>query len=201
MKGGVEPMSRSKVTLPAAGLLLILIIVSFGVVLEAEPAESSAGSSLSLERMVLSSGGSAGMALAWSGNGTLGQFAPPGASLAGTRILLSGFWALPSNAMSGRQDLIDVPRGDCLLQNVPNPFGATTRIEYILSGESTVKVSVFNVRGQRVRTLVAATQAPGRHAALWDGLDGEGRAVSPGIYFYRLDTDEHGAIRKMVLAR
>jgi hypothetical protein len=103
--------------------------------------------------------------------------------------------------MSGRLDLIEVPHGDYLFQNVPNPFRATTRIEYVLSGESGVKVSVFNVRGQRIRTLVAATQGPGRHAALWDGLDDGGRAVSPGIYFYRLDTEKHGTIRKMVLAR
>jgi flagellar hook assembly protein FlgD len=93
------------------------------------------------------------------------------------------------------------PQQDYLFQNFPNPFMSSTRIEYALSRECAAEVSVFDVNGRRVRTLLTAAQGPGRHSVIWDGCDESGRRVSPGIYFYRLEVDNHRTVRKMVLAR
>ena len=194
-------MSKAKVSVLVTGLLLLLLLISIGDVFLAETVHPSGGSSFLLERCVLSSGGCPGAATAFMSNGTLGQSTPLGEGLAGDKLLRTGFWAWPLGAASGLATLSAQPINDYLFQNVPNPFRLSTTIEYMLSEESMVRISVFNVRGQRVRTLVAENQDSGRHGAVWDGLDSSGQKVSPGIYFYRLDTDNYRTVRKMVLAR
>ena len=101
-------------------------------------------------------------------------------------------------ALSG---LTQVPARNHLCQNFPNPFPLSTTIEYTLAKECAAEISVYDVYGRKVRTLLAGTQEPGRYIAVWDGCDDGGREVSPGIYFYRLDADNHRTVRKMVLAR
>lgn len=194
-------MSQAKVWGPMIGLILLLILSSFGRNPIAETVQPSGDPAFNLERSVLSSGGSPGTAPGWMMNGTLGQAAPSGEVLAGDRLLRAGFWAWLPEAASGLTVLSAAPPGDYLFQNFPNPFRLSTTIAYMLSKECAVKVSVFDVHGRRVRTLLTESQGPGRYSAVWDGLDESGREVSPGIYFYRLDADNQRTIRKMVLAR
>jgi hypothetical protein len=194
-------MSQAKVFGPMIGVLLLLAVASFGRGILAETVQASTDQALLLERSVLSSGGSAGAAPPWIISGTLGQSTSSGEGLAGDRILRTGFWAWPPGITSGLTVLSAEPLRDYLFQNFPNPFRSSTAIEYMLAKECVVKISVFDVHGRRVTTLLAESQGPGRHGAVWNGLEEGGREASPGIYFYRLDADNQRTVRKMVLAR
>jgi hypothetical protein len=84
-------------------------------------------------------------------------------------------------------------------QNHPNPFNPETSIGYTIGASSLVKLDIYNVSGQFVRTLVDGYQAQGCHTAVWDGRDGSGRQVSAGVYLYRLKAGNFVQARKMVL--
>jgi len=92
-------------------------------------------------------------------------------------------------------------------QNYPNPFNPSTRIEYWVpetprAGErSNVTVTVYDVRGARVRALVSGPKAAGHYVAQWDGRDDHGTSVGSGIYFYRMATAGFVGTRKMVLLK
>lgn len=95
-----------------------------------------------------------------------------------------------------------VPRGTvALLQNHPNPFNPVTRIRYELPSKMPVTLTIFDVTGRRVVTLVEGVQPGGAHMVTWNGRDGGGRAVVTGIYFYELATPEMTLTKKMVLLK
>ncbi len=79
-----------------------------------------------------------------------------------------------------------------LVGNHPNPFNPMTVIRFALPTTQDVELSVFDVRGQRVRTLVHGTMPAGHHEVTWQGRDEGGRQVASGTYFYRLATDGEG---------
>ena len=84
-------------------------------------------------------------------------------------------------------------------QNFPNPFNPATKVPYTLARKSEVNVSVFNILGQKVKTLVNAEELPGPHEVIWNGDDDGGNKVASGIYFYKIVTADYIATRKMVL--
>ena len=94
-----------------------------------------------------------------------------------------------------------MPEQFALGQNFPNPFNPETTIAYDLPEKTRVQVEVFDVLGQKVRTLVDGEQAAGRYQVRWEGRDENGRNAASGIYFYRLHTDGFHSIRRMVLLR
>jgi hypothetical protein len=83
-------------------------------------------------------------------------------------------------------------------QNRPNPFTASTSIRYQLSAPGAVTLSVYNVAGQKVRTLVSGKQQAGAHEVNWNGRNGAGRQLSAGVYFCRLETTERTMTAKLV---
>jgi hypothetical protein len=88
-----------------------------------------------------------------------------------------------------------------LAQNFPNPFNPSTTIRFSLEEASHVRLAVYNVAGQEIRTLMDASCGQGSHSVVWDGRDAHGRSVTSGVYLYRLAAGERVAIRKMVLAK
>ena len=88
-----------------------------------------------------------------------------------------------------------------LLPNWPNPFNPETTLSYSLPEESRVSLEVYDMLGQKVRTLVNDTQAAGSHEARWNGLDADGRPVASGTYLYRLEAGRFAQTRKMTLVR
>lgn len=85
-------------------------------------------------------------------------------------------------------------------QNSPNPFGPETRISYRLEQDLPVRLAVFDAGGRLVRSLISANQVAGEYSVRWDGRDEQGRSVSPGVYFYRLNAAGATEVRKMILA-
>jgi hypothetical protein len=93
-------------------------------------------------------------------------------------------------------------RGSTLHQNFPNPFNPTTSIRYDLDEPSTVTLRIFDAAGRVVRTLRNGVfEAAGPHEAVWNGRDDTGRAVSSGVYFYKLDTGSARETRRMTFLK
>jgi len=104
-------------------------------------------------------------------------------------------------------DVEDDEHGDILpyrfelSQNYPNPFNPVTTIEYSLPRRSSVKIDVFNLLGQKVRTLVDREESAGSYTIEWDGTNTSGQSVSTGVYFYRFQADDHVETKKMLLLK
>jgi hypothetical protein len=87
------------------------------------------------------------------------------------------------------------------ISNYPNPFNPATTIGYNLPQSGHVTVEVFNIIGQKIRTLVDQYQNAGTQTVIWDGQNESSDPVASGIYFYRISSDEFTATRKMVLMK
>ena len=95
-----------------------------------------------------------------------------------------------------------IPAEYALSQNYPNPFNPVTTISFNLPEDGMVKISVFNLLGQEVRTLVSSRLEAGSYKTTWNSLDNNGRKVSTGMYFYRLQVDSKiVSMKKMVLLK
>jgi len=89
--------------------------------------------------------------------------------------------------VTGVDDGAPTPRALRLEQNAPNPFNPRTTIRYDLPGDGPVRLSVFDVAGRLVRTLVDESLPEGRHETVWDGRDASGRELGSGSYLARLE--------------
>jgi len=88
-----------------------------------------------------------------------------------------------------------------LKQNYPNPFNPSTLINYQLSNNSNVELTIYDVLGQKIKTLVDSIQNAGEHSVIWNAVNDSNNPVSSGIYFYRLETKEMSLQKKMILIR
>jgi len=88
-----------------------------------------------------------------------------------------------------------------LFQNYPNPFNSSTVIKYELKEDCHVNLSIYNLLGQKVKTLENGVRSKGHHSISWDGKDDSGREVSSGIYFYQLIGGDYKETRKLVLVK
>lgn len=88
-----------------------------------------------------------------------------------------------------------------LSNNYPNPFNPATTIEYSISGDMHVNLSIYNVNGQLVRTLVDGFKRRDYYHIIWNGKDHRGVPTASGIYFYRLKTDDVTISKKLLLLR
>jgi chitodextrinase len=101
----------------------------------------------------------------------------------------------------------DLPASIALAQNYPNPFNPGTTIQFALERPAYVRLTVFDVSGRPVLTLLEGNRSAGAHQVTWEGDDASGRALASGTYFYRLEAFEPGGrllshyTRKMVLLR
>lgn len=92
-----------------------------------------------------------------------------------------------------------------LLQNYPNPFNPTTSIDFRIKEDSNVSLAVYNIRGQKVKTLIAEELPAGKHSVVWDGKNEAGKKVASGIYFSSFDADnangDYTSVKKMILLK
>lgn len=118
-------------------------------------------------------------------------------SITNLQVILS--WNLVDSIISDDNDqLVKIFR---LSQNFPNPFNLETTIKYYLPRTCHVNIQIFNILGQRVRTLVNNFQKSGYREARWNGKDDANNPVSTGIYFYRIKAEKFTATRKMLLLK
>jgi C1A family cysteine protease len=114
----------------------------------------------------------------------------------GIRIRTSPVLALGVDDESGA-----LPDGFELATNYPNPFNPSTTIAYTLSTRSEVDITIYNLLGQQVRTLVDETQRAGEYEVEWDGRTNSGGTTATGVYIYRINTGEYSQSRKMLLLK
>ena len=94
-----------------------------------------------------------------------------------------------------------LPSQTVLLANYPNPFNSHTQLAYRLAAPGPVQLAVYNALGQRVRTLVDGPQTAGEYQVAWDARDGQGAAVSSGVYLTRLLYPSGMQTRRLLLLK
>jgi len=92
-----------------------------------------------------------------------------------------------------------IPETFTLKQNFPNPFNPTTTIPFSLREAGKVDLVIYNIMGQKVKTLVSRILSAGEHNVVWNGRDDNGRGVSAGVYIYRLKCSGFSKANKMLL--
>lgn len=142
-----------------------------------------------------------GMLVGMNSGQTFVGLATDGINASGT-----GFWytildelTVVSNSVERLGE--EIPVEYELNQNYPNPFNPTTKIKYGLPSSARVRVSVFNVLGQLVTTIIDREQAAGYYEVMWDATADNGMSLPSGLYFYRIDTKDFSATRSMVLQK
>ncbi|MCK4956487.1 MAG: T9SS type A sorting domain-containing protein, partial [Candidatus Cloacimonetes bacterium] len=86
-------------------------------------------------------------------------------------------------------------------QNYPNPFNPETTINFSLQEAGDMALEIYNIKGQRVTTLVSSNLEAGKHSVVWNGKDESGRSVVSGIYFYRMRSGKYIETKKMILLK
>jgi hypothetical protein len=94
-----------------------------------------------------------------------------------------------------------IPQITKLQQNIPNPFNPETVIHYSMKDAGRVKIEIFNIKGEKIRTLVNEYKNVGYHSTIWNGKDNSGKTVASGMYFYNMRTEKYHKIRKMLLIK
>lgn len=102
---------------------------------------------------------------------------------------------------TGVGGIVQVPKEYALYQNYPNPFNPTTRIRYAIPEASHVKVSIFNILGQRVQVFNEGQKSAGYYEILWDGTSNDRKVVGSGIYFCRFEAGNYMNVKKMMIVR
>jgi hypothetical protein len=120
-------------------------------------------------------------------------------------ILNDGFPYLryQEERLTDETDFVIVRNRVSLNSNYPNPFNPETSISFTVGSEQhqQVDIEIFNIKGQKVRTLVSEVYEVGEHSVVWNGTDDNGRSVASGIYFYRMTAGDFTATRKMILMK
>jgi len=109
-------------------------------------------------------------------------------------------WVDPATSIAD-DPAVNLPEQFCLNQNHPNPFNPVTTFEYSLPRRSHVTIDVYDVLGQKVRTLVDREESAGSYTAAWDGTNASGVVVSTGVYLYRFQAGDHVETKKMLLLK
>ena len=94
-----------------------------------------------------------------------------------------------------------IPKAYEIYQNYPNPFNPVTNIRYGLPRLSQVKIEIYNILGQKVRTLVDEQKEAGYYTTIWGGRNDYGAKVGSGIYIYRIQAGDFVRVKRMVLMK
>jgi len=106
-----------------------------------------------------------------------------------------------TSVREGQKPIAEIPKLYPLAQNYPNPFNPGTTIEYNVPQASPVKLEIYNLLGQKLRTLVDGFRTPGNYTVRWDGLDERGQSLPSGIYIYQLRAGQTVITKKMTLMK
>ncbi|MCI0697840.1 T9SS type A sorting domain-containing protein [candidate division KSB1 bacterium] len=118
--------------------------------------------------------------------------------------LVEIYHEIPDSSGLGKPEPADgtgLPKTFTLYPNYPNPFNPETTVRFYLPEASEVKLTVFNIVGEIVKTLVSGRRATGNHAEMWDGRNERGEPAVSGVYFLQMRAGNFKAVQKMVLTR
>ncbi len=87
------------------------------------------------------------------------------------------------------------------LSNFPNPFNPETTISFSIQSDSNVELSIYNIKGQKVKTLINEQMQSGKYTAIWSGLDSNNKSVSSGIYLYKIKANDQELVKRMLLLK
>ncbi len=88
-----------------------------------------------------------------------------------------------------------------LIGNYPNPFNPETRITFSTKDNGPVSIDIYNVKGQKVRSLLNENREAGNHSVVWNGKDDNGKNVASGVFFYRMKSGKYSSTKKMILMK
>ena len=108
---------------------------------------------------------------------------------------------LPEPTVVEASEGMGLPESYALSQNYPNPFNPQTIIRYDLPRTGIIQMFLYNLAGQKIRTLVDGERPAGSYSVTWDGRNDDGRSVASGVYLCRMVAGEFSAVRKLVLMR
>jgi hypothetical protein len=104
-------------------------------------------------------------------------------------------------SITGDSGSPSIPKVTKLEDAYPNPFNPNTTLRYQLESPGKVKIDIYNQRGQLVRSFERSHDAAGYYSILWDGCDGNGRALASGVYLYRMTSGSYAGVKKMILQK
>jgi len=129
----------------------------------------------------------------------------------GNHILVGEFYCIPSNLVSDpisitigqvSADLYELQQMGFQLSNYPNPFNPITTIEFSIQEKSEIDLSIYNIKFQKIKSLIHNEFAKGNHSIVWNGDDVAEKKVASGIYFYKLNVNNKTeAVRKCLLLK
>ena len=120
-----------------------------------------------------------------------------------TNSILSALYspANGANQEDGANTIPILPKIPVLHNNYPNPFNPSTSISFSLPAEMQCSLSIYNIKGQKVKTLQSGISTQGNHTLIWNGRDDNGMSVSSGIYFYQLKAQGNTITKKMIMVK
>jgi len=119
-----------------------------------------------------------------------------------SRLSFSTDAMLNENSQSlGAVEIAAVPTEFALQLNYPNPFNPSTTIKYQIANDASVNLDIWNLQGQKIRTLVGKEQKSGYYSVVWDGRNDAGQTVSTGLYLYRVQAGSFVATHKMLMIK
>jgi hypothetical protein len=131
--------------------------------------------------------------------GIAGNFPPP---QGGDQLYLDDIKVEGWGGVAVDRTLAGKPANDFqLAQNYPNPFNSSTQIEFTLAEKNWTQLTILNLKGQIIRTLLGTELPAGPHSITWDGCDQNARTVVSGIYFYRLTSGEQAVTSRLLFIK
>ena len=110
-----------------------------------------------------------------------------------------------SKTTTGADENLAAPSEFALQQNYPNPFNPSTEIRFSLPMDARVQLTIYNVLGRKIRTLVDENRSAGSFTVRWDGADDQGRRMASGVYLYQIDANagaaSFSATRRMIMLK
>jgi len=110
-------------------------------------------------------------------------------------------WVNAGHPSLSSKDIYSSPNDYLIHQNYPNPFNPVTTLHYSLPEDSNVRITIYNLRGRKIRTLIDMNQAAGYKLEQWDATNDAGESVSAGLYFYTFQAREFNKTNKMLLVK
>jgi Secretion system C-terminal sorting domain len=95
----------------------------------------------------------------------------------------------------------EIPTVYSLSQNYPNPFNPSTKINFSLPKQGNVTITIYDIMGREVYTLVNKNMKPGKYQTIWTSINNDGKTVASGLYFYRIEAGNFVESKKMILVR